>query len=221
MDSPNFRRFSTQRSGHTRDTWPGCHTDSPQVGQSILEPGADCDLIDLWSADPIPTQVPTLESSSSSAVLSGYLLSESLPVFLIPSPSLVTASPLDPSAPLVLSSSSAVPPLHIPCSSSSVPWAFLPRARIEAKSPATPRAFRTISPPQHVSPSPLPQLNGPSSPPRLVCLKTLSFVTPCWPLAVDTASGRTSGICAASSPCTPTVSICSSLPPAPVGAPVL
>ncbi|KAK9967034.1 hypothetical protein ABG768_001454, partial [Culter alburnus] len=44
-----------------------------QAGQSTAEPGADLDLIDLWSRDPIPTQVPTLESSSSLPVPSGYL----------------------------------------------------------------------------------------------------------------------------------------------------
>ncbi|ROJ66298.1 hypothetical protein DPX16_16561 [Anabarilius grahami] len=45
-----------------------------QAGQSTAEPGADLDLIDLWSTDPFSTQVPTLESSSSSPVQSGDLL---------------------------------------------------------------------------------------------------------------------------------------------------
>ncbi|ROL44072.1 hypothetical protein DPX16_1088 [Anabarilius grahami] len=44
-----------------------------QAGQSTAEPGADLNLIDLWSTDPIPTQVLTLESSSSLPVPSGYL----------------------------------------------------------------------------------------------------------------------------------------------------
>lgn len=41
--------------------------------QSIPEPSVDLDLIDLWSMDPVPTQVPTLESSFSLPVPSGYL----------------------------------------------------------------------------------------------------------------------------------------------------
>ncbi|XDV30849.1 hypothetical protein PO909_033683 [Leuciscus waleckii] len=94
--------------------------ESTQTGQSIAEPGADYNLIDLWSEDPIPTQFPTL-SSSSSLVLSGNLPSASLPVILIPSPSPVTTSPLDPSAPLLSRSSSALPPPLTPCGPSSTP----------------------------------------------------------------------------------------------------
>ncbi len=37
--------------------------------QSILEPGAYMNLIDLWSADPVPAQVPTLNPLSSSPVM--------------------------------------------------------------------------------------------------------------------------------------------------------
>ncbi|XDV17221.1 hypothetical protein PO909_016590 [Leuciscus waleckii] len=92
--------------------------ESKQAGLSIAEPGADYNLIDLWSADPILTQFPTL-TSSSSPVPSGSLPSSSLPVILIPSPSLGTTSPLDSSAPLVSCSSSALPPLLTPCGSSS------------------------------------------------------------------------------------------------------
>ncbi|ROL23542.1 hypothetical protein DPX16_18810 [Anabarilius grahami] len=113
--------------------------ESKQAGQSTAEPGADLNLISLWSMDPIPTQVPTLESSSSSSVLSGFLNAPvpsgdllqpvSLPDFLIPSQSLVTASPLDPLAPLV------------------------------APTP----------PSQPVSTSPSPQPTTPSSPPQSVC----------------------------------------------------
>ncbi|XDV15070.1 hypothetical protein PO909_015213 [Leuciscus waleckii] len=62
--------------------------------ESFIKPGgADYNLIDLWSADPIPAQVPT-HTSSSSPVPSRSLPSSSLPVILIPSPSLVTTSPL-------------------------------------------------------------------------------------------------------------------------------
>ncbi|XDV46820.1 hypothetical protein PO909_016652 [Leuciscus waleckii] len=123
---------------------PEAHTEvvrepSPELtqeGQTNAEPGVNYNLIDLWSADPIPTQVPTLTSSSSSPVPSESLLPVSLPVVLIPSTSLVKASPLEPSAPLVSCSSSALPPPLAPCASSYAPWAPLPPARLEAESPA-------------------------------------------------------------------------------------
>lgn len=38
--------------------------ESMHADQSILESEVDLHLIDLWSADLVPTQVPTLESSS-------------------------------------------------------------------------------------------------------------------------------------------------------------
>ncbi|XDV42998.1 hypothetical protein PO909_011550 [Leuciscus waleckii] len=121
---------------------PELAPDSTQAGQSIAEPGVDYNLIGLWSTDPIPT----LTSSSSSPVPSA-----SLPVILIPSPSLVTTSPLDPSAPLVSCSSSALPPPLTSCSSSSAPRAPRPPARLEAESPATPRASRPTPPPRPVA----------------------------------------------------------------------
>ncbi|ROL54759.1 SLAM family member 5 [Anabarilius grahami] len=164
-----------------------------QAGQSTAEPGADLDLIDLWSGDPIPTQVPTLESSSSSPVPSGYLDAPvpsghhlqpvTLPVFLVPSPSLVTTSPLDPLLGLRPS-----PHLH----------------------------FGPPGPRLHLDPSPSPRLNAPSAPPQPVCPDAPlgSLATPGWPPAVDAQLPlRTSGIPAAPEPCTPTASSGSSLPP--------
>ncbi|ROI15168.1 hypothetical protein DPX16_8967 [Anabarilius grahami] len=156
--------------------------ESTQAGQSTSEPGADLDLIDLWPTDPVHTQLPTLESSSSSLVPSRNDLD-----FLIPSPSLVTSSPLDPSAPQVLSSSSALPLLLTPCGSSSSPRASPPSARREAESLAAPRASRPMSPPRPVSPSSLPQLAAFSSPPRPIYPETLLgyHVTPGRCPAVD------------------------------------
>ncbi|ROI79345.1 hypothetical protein DPX16_7233 [Anabarilius grahami] len=115
--------------------------------QSISEPGVDLDLRDLWSADPVPNQVPTIETSSSSPVPSGddLLLPMLLPDFLVPSPLLVMASPLDLLTPLVLASSSALPPALAPCGSFTSPRASPPLARHEANSPAAPRASRAMS----------------------------------------------------------------------------
>ncbi|XDV34384.1 hypothetical protein PO909_004547 [Leuciscus waleckii] len=94
--------------------------ESTRDAQSIPEPGADLCLIDLWSLDPVPSRVPTLESSPSTPVPPGDLdapvPSRNLPPSMFPpsclvsSPLLVMSSPLDPSAPLVLSNSSALPP---------------------------------------------------------------------------------------------------------------
>ncbi|ROI42806.1 hypothetical protein DPX16_7083 [Anabarilius grahami] len=102
--------------------------ESTQAAQSISEPGADLCLIDLWSTDPVPSRIPTLVSSSSPLVSSGYLDAPfpsgnlpppmCLPNFLVPSPPLIKSSPLDASAPLVSSSSSALSPLLTPCSPS-------------------------------------------------------------------------------------------------------
>ncbi|KAL0174055.1 hypothetical protein M9458_030023, partial [Cirrhinus mrigala] len=93
--------------------------ETKRTDQSTIEPDVDMNLIDLWSADPVPTEVPTLKPLSSSPVLSGFLEvpvpSGDLPPpmslldFLVPSPPLVLASSLDSSAPLVSSSSSALP----------------------------------------------------------------------------------------------------------------
>ncbi len=94
--------------------------ETKHADKSTVKPGADMNLIDLWSADPVPTQLPTLKTLSSSPVPSGLLEAPvpsrdlpppmSLSDFLVPSPPLVSASSLDSSAPLVSSSSSALPP---------------------------------------------------------------------------------------------------------------
>lgn len=73
-----------------------------------------------------------------------------------------------------------------------------------------------MSPPRPFSPSPSPRLTTPSSPPQPVCHETSlsSLVTPGQPPAVDAQlSPRISGILAVPTPCTPTASMSSFLPP--------
>ncbi len=148
--------------------------------QSTVKTEADMNLIDLWSADPIPTQVPTLTPLSSSPVPSGLLeapvpsgdlpLPMSLSDFVVPSPPLVLASSLDSSALLVSSSSSTLPPLLAPCGSSASPQA--PPARYCAESLTALRPSRPMSPPRPVSPLTPLRLCTPSSPPRPICPRT-------------------------------------------------
>lgn len=47
--------------------------ESMRAAQSMSEPGAGLCLIDLWSADPVPSRVTTLEPSPFPPVLSSYL----------------------------------------------------------------------------------------------------------------------------------------------------
>ncbi|XP_016398307.1 leucine-rich repeat extensin-like protein 5 [Sinocyclocheilus rhinocerous] len=156
--------------------------ETKHADQSTVKPGADMNLIDLWSVDPVPTQVPTLKPLSSSPVPSGLLEAPvpsgdlpppmSLSDFLVPSPPLVSASPQDSSAPLVSSSSSALPPPLAQCGSSASPQASPPPARYGAESPASLRPSRPMSPPRPVSPPTPLRLCIPSAPPRLVCPRT-------------------------------------------------
>ncbi len=110
-------------TGLVQEPEPDITTKAPEAkhaDQSALEPGADMNLIDLWSADSVPTQVPTLKPLSSLPVPSGLLKAPvpsgdlpppmSLSDFLIPFPLVVSAIPLHSLAPLVSSSSSALPP---------------------------------------------------------------------------------------------------------------
>ncbi|KAF4117972.1 hypothetical protein G5714_000023 [Onychostoma macrolepis] len=104
-------------TGLVQEPEPDITTKAPEAkhaDQSTLEPGVDMNLIDLWSVDPVPTQVPTLKPLSSLPVPSGLLEAPvpsglleapvpsgdlpspmSLSDFLVPSPLLVSASPLD------------------------------------------------------------------------------------------------------------------------------
>ncbi len=199
--------------------------EAKRADQSILEPGVDMNLIDLWSADPVPTQVPTLKALSSSPVPSGLLEAPvpsgdlpppmSLSDFLVPSPLLVSASPLDSSAPLVSSSSSALPPPLAPCGSSASPQASPPPARYCAESPAALRPSRPMSPPRSVSPPTPLRLCIPSSPPRPICPRTPlgSLVHPDKPRSVVAQLlPRTSRSPAVPRPSTPSTSPGSSLP---------
>ncbi|ROL52407.1 hypothetical protein DPX16_6636 [Anabarilius grahami] len=159
-----------------------------QANQSIAEPGADIDLIDLWSSDPPKSPPSNLQ---------------------------LLRRPLDSSAPVVSSSSLALPPPLVPCGSSTSPLASLLPAWLEAESPAASRAFRPKSLPRPVSSSPSPLLTAPSSPPLPVFPETPlgSLVTPGQPPVVDyQLPPRTSGISAARTPCTPTVSSGTSFP---------
>lgn len=129
---------------------------SVYAAQSSAEQEVDLNLIDLWSMDPVPTEVPTLESSSSLPVLSGDLpLSLLPPDFLIP-PSLVMPCSLDPWASPVSSSSSALPPLLALCSSATLSWASRPLTQRESESQVAPQPSRPMSPPQPVNPVVLP-----------------------------------------------------------------
>ncbi len=172
-------------TGLVQEPEPDITTKAPEAkraDQSTLESGADMNIIDLWSADPVPTQVPTLNPLSSSPVPSGLLEAPvpsgdlpplmSLSDFLVPSPLLVSASPLDSSAPLVSSSSSALPPPLAPYGSSASPQASPPPARYRTESPAALRPSRLMSPPRPVSPPTPLGLCIPSSPPRPICPRT-------------------------------------------------
>lgn len=130
-------------------------SESTHANQSSPKLGANLDLIDLWFVDPVPTQVPTIDSSSSLLVPSGYmddtflsgdlLLPVFLPDSLVPSP-LVIASPLDHS-----SSSSALPPPLPPWGSSASPLASDKLVHLVIT-----WASRHVSPPWPVCPSALP-----------------------------------------------------------------
>ncbi len=198
--------------------------EAKRADQPILEPGTYMNLIDLWSADPVPTQVPTLNPLSSSPVPSGLLdapvpsrdlLPMSLSDFLVPSPLLVSASSLDSLSPLVLSSSSALPPPQSPCGSSASPQAFPPPAWCCDESLAALRPSRPMSPPRPVGPPTPLQLCIPSSPPRPICPRTPlgSLVLPDKPRSVvPQPPPRTSGSQAVPRTSTPSASPGSSLP---------
>ncbi len=198
--------------------------EAKRADQSILEPGAYMNLIDLWSADPVPTQVPTLNPLSSSPVPSGLLDAPvpsvdlpppmSLSDFLVPSPLLVSASSLDSSSPLVLSSSSALPPSQSLCGSSASPQAS-PPAWCCDESLAALRPSRPMSPPRPVGPPTPLRLCIPSSPPRPICPRTPlgSLEHPDKPRSVvPQPPPRTSGSPAVPQPSTPSASPGSSHP---------
>ncbi len=194
-------------------------TKSPETkraDQSTVKPGADMNLINMWSADPVPTQVPTFKPLTSSLVPSRDLPPPmSLSDFLVPSPALVSANPLDSSAPLVSSSSSALPLPLAPCGSSASPQASPPPARYCAESPAALRPSRPMSPPRPVTPPTPLWLCIPSSPPRPVCPRTPlgSLVHPDKPRSVVAQLPPwTSGSPAVPQPSTPSASPGSSLP---------
>ncbi|XP_016117145.1 wiskott-Aldrich syndrome protein homolog 1-like [Sinocyclocheilus grahami] len=198
--------------------------ETEHADQFTVKPGANMNLIDLWSADPVPTQVPTLKPLSlpvpygllEAPVPSGDLPPPmSLSDFLVPSPPLVSVSPLDSSAPLVSSSSSALPPPLALCGSSASPQCSSPPARYGSESPASLRPSRPMSPPRPVSPPTPLWLCIPSAPPRLVCPRTPlgSLVHPDKPRSVVAQlPPRTSGSPAAPRPSTPSASPGSSLP---------
>lgn len=121
--------------------------------QSITESGEDHCLIDLWSMDPVPSQVFTLMSSPSTLVPSSYLDG------LVPSPSLVSL------VSLVSSFSSALlaPLTHQIWASWSPAW------HEDEDSQASPQASRPMSPPWPVSLSAPPCLCSPSTPLCLPC----------------------------------------------------
>ncbi|XDV30682.1 hypothetical protein PO909_033538 [Leuciscus waleckii] len=104
--------------------------ESTQAAQSISQQGGDLCLIDLWSADPVPSQVPTLEYLPFPPVPSGHL-DAPVPyeIFQCSSPTSWSHPLCWLSAPLVLLSSLALPPQLAPCSAlgfpSTSPWRHL------------------------------------------------------------------------------------------------
>ncbi len=133
----------------------------------------------------------------------------SLSDFLVPSPLLVPASSLDSLSPLVLSSSSALPPPQSPCGSSASPQASPPPAWCCDESLAALRPSRPMSPPRPVGPPTPLRLCIPSSPPRPICPRTPlgSLVLPDKPRSVvSQPPPRTSGSPAVPRPSTPSAS---------------
>lgn len=108
--------------------------ENKHADQATPQPGADLNLTDLWPKSPPPNHLPVPPEYLYAPVPSGDLLPTMfLSDFLVPSPLLVTVSPLDPSELLVLSCSSALHLLLGPCGSSTSPWVSTPPAWHDAE----------------------------------------------------------------------------------------